>query len=124
MNKEARTMWFEALPTGIRRKIDGYVLQDQATAAIRLVTDVGVVRFDIGVGTAQLIVGDRYQHYGDRIARSPDDPLDLESLAFLAAGLGERIVAIEAVWTVTRSTTGSCACRPSSKSPGGSERWP
>ncbi|MGE7383970.1 hypothetical protein ACQKM2_00520 [Streptomyces sp. NPDC004126] len=96
--KEARTAWWESLPAGIRDQVDGYVLQDSLLGAVRVLVDVGFVRDGVGVGTAQLIVGDRYAHYGDRVAREPDSPLDPESLALRAEGIGGRVVAIEAVW--------------------------
>ncbi|MEU9002497.1 hypothetical protein [Streptomyces sp. NPDC048551] len=98
MNKAARSGWWETLPAGIRDEIDGYVLQDSYLGAIRIVVDVGLALHGIGVGTAQLIVGDRYLHYGDTVARTPDSPLDLESLAYRAAASDGPIVAIEAVW--------------------------
>ncbi|WP_199823327.1 hypothetical protein [Streptomyces sp. NRRL WC-3742] len=98
MNEAARTAWWNGLPAGIREQIDGYVLQDSLLGAVRLVLDVGRVPHGIGLGIAQVIVGERYAHYGDRIARRPDSPLDLESLALRAAGCGGRILAIEAIW--------------------------
>lgn len=98
MNKAARTEWWESLPTGIRDQIDGYVLQGSLLMAVRVITAIGLVPHDIGVGTAQLIANDRYLHYGDRVAREPESPLDLESLACRAAGCGGRILAIEAIW--------------------------
>ncbi|MGW7109598.1 hypothetical protein ACWGHU_25975 [Streptomyces xanthophaeus] len=98
MRKQARAEWWEGLPAGLRDQIDGYVLQDAQMAAIRLVGDIGLVPDDIGVATAQAIVSDRYAHYGDRIAREPDTPLDQESLVRRAGGVSGRIVAIEAVW--------------------------
>ncbi|MFB7287569.1 hypothetical protein [Actinacidiphila glaucinigra] len=98
MHKAARTVWWESLPTGIRNQIDGYVLQDSFLSAVKAVVDVGLVTHGIGVGTAQLIVSDRYLHYGERIARTPESPLDPESLACRAAGCPGRIVAIEAIW--------------------------
>lgn len=98
MRKQARTEWWEQLPAGIRDEIDGYVLQDAMFAAVRLVVEVGLVRDDVGVVAAQLIVGDRYAHYSDRIARTPDSPLDVESLVYRAGGAAGRIVAIEALW--------------------------
>ncbi len=97
-DKAARTDWWESLPSGIREEIDGYILQDSLLAAIRAITAVGRVPHGIGLGTAQLIVGDRYLHHGDRIARKPESPLDLESLACRAAGCEGSIVAIEAIW--------------------------
>ncbi|MET8136230.1 hypothetical protein ABZV24_30550 [Streptomyces sp. NPDC005251] len=98
MKKQARIEWWDKLPMGIRDQVDGYVLQDSLLAAIRVVVDVGFARDGIGVGTAQAIVSDRYAHYGDRIARAPDSPLDQESLARRADGISGRILAIEAVW--------------------------
>ncbi|MFG2998536.1 hypothetical protein [Streptomyces sp. NPDC048340] len=98
MNKTARTEWWESLPAGIRDEIDGYILQDSLLGAVRVIVAVGLVPHDIGVGTAQLIANDRCLHYGDRIAREPESPLDLESLAYRAAGCAGRVVAIEAIW--------------------------
>ncbi|MFB7106320.1 hypothetical protein [Streptomyces hydrogenans] len=98
MNKTARTEWWESLTAGIRDEIDGYVLQDSLLMAVRAVVAVGLVPHGIGVGTAQLIAHDRYLHHGDRIAREPESPLDLESLAYRAAGCEGRVVAIEAIW--------------------------
>ncbi|MEW2708882.1 hypothetical protein AB0948_28380 [Streptomyces koyangensis] len=98
MNKAARNEWWESLPVGIRDEIDGYILQDSFLGAVRVIVAIGLVPHGIGVGTAQLIANDRYLHYGDRIAREPESPLDLESLAYRAAGCEGRIVAIEAIW--------------------------
>ncbi|QIQ07007.1 hypothetical protein [Streptomyces liangshanensis] len=98
MGKPARSAWWERLPAGIRDEIDGYVLRDAMLAAIRVVVDVGRVGDGVGVGEAQLIVGDRYAYHGARIARAPESPLDLESLARRAGGAAGRVVAIEAVW--------------------------
>ncbi|MFJ6797774.1 hypothetical protein [Streptomyces sp. NPDC091268] len=98
MNKAARTEWWESLPAGIREEIDGYVLQGSLLGAVRVVVAIGLVPHGIGVGTAQLIAHDRRLHYGDRVAREPESPLDLESLAYRAAGCEGRIVAIEAIW--------------------------
>lgn len=98
MEGPERNAWWERLPRGIREQIDGYVLQDSMMAAIRLVLEVGRVPDGIVVGTAQLIVGDRYEHHGDRIARAPLSPLDVESLARRARGVPGRVLAIEAAW--------------------------
>lgn len=88
--------WWELLPAGIREQVDGYVLQDARLRAIRTVFEVGRGR-GLGLTDAQRVVHDRYLHHGDRIARTPDSPLDLESLAALAVGCPGRVVAIEAV---------------------------
>uniref|UniRef100_A0AAU2K3Y6 Uncharacterized protein n=1 Tax=Streptomyces sp. NBC_00049 TaxID=2903617 RepID=A0AAU2K3Y6_9ACTN len=98
MKRPERVEWWERLPQGIRDEVDGYVLQDALLMAVRLLVDVGFVRDGIGVGAAQAIAGDRYAHYGDKVARVPDSPLDLESLACRAGGVGGRVVAVEAVW--------------------------
>ncbi|MFF2698558.1 hypothetical protein ACFVUQ_09370 [Streptomyces cyaneofuscatus] len=89
--------WWELLPAGIRRQVDGYVLQDSRMQAIRIVLEAGRAR-GLGLHEAQLVVHDRYLHHGDRVARTPDSPLDVESLAARAAGCPGRVVAIEAVW--------------------------
>ncbi|WP_405791758.1 hypothetical protein OG753_36735 [Streptomyces sp. NBC_00029] len=98
LSKQARTEWWAQLPQGIRDEVDGYVLQDAMLAAIRILVDIGFVRHGVGVGTAEAIVSERYGHYGDRIARAPDSPLDLESLALRAGGTAGRTVAVEAIW--------------------------
>ncbi|MFE3592648.1 hypothetical protein ACFXOY_34650 [Streptomyces niveus] len=85
------------LPAGIREQADGYVLQDARMRAIRVVFEAGRAR-GMGLHDAQLVVHERYLRYGDRIARTPRSPLDLESLAARAAGLPGRVVAVEAVW--------------------------
>ncbi|MET9606397.1 hypothetical protein ABZZ17_15165 [Streptomyces sp. NPDC006512] len=98
MGATARTEWWERLPQGIRDQVDGYVLQDALLPAIRLLVEVGFHQDGVGVGDAQCIVSDRYAHHGVRVVRSPDSPLDLESLACRARGTAGRVVAVEAVW--------------------------
>ncbi|WP_328395258.1 hypothetical protein OHS70_08390 [Streptomyces sp. NBC_00390] len=97
MTDVATADWWELLPAGIREQVDGYVLQDARMQAIRIVYETGRAH-GLGLIDAQLVVYDRYLHHGDRIARTPDCPLDLESLAARAAGAPGRVVAIEAVW--------------------------
>ncbi|MFD8072684.1 hypothetical protein ACFV3E_08505 [Streptomyces sp. NPDC059718] len=89
--------WWEMLPAGVREQVDGYVLQDSLLRAVRVVFEAGRAR-GLGLREAQIVVGERYDHHGDRIARTPDSPLDTESLHARAAGLPGRVVAIEAVW--------------------------
>lgn len=88
---------WEGLPAGIRAQADGYVLQDRYLQAVRLVWEAGRAQ-GLGLNEAQEIVHLRYEHFGDRVARTPDSPLDLDSLAALAHGIHARIVAVEAVW--------------------------
>jgi hypothetical protein len=89
--------WWELLPAGIREQVDGYVLQDAYMQAVRVVFTAGRA-LGLGLHDAEGVVHDRYAHHGDRVARTPDSPLDQESLAALAAGCPGRVVAIEAVW--------------------------
>ena len=89
--------WWERLPAGIRRQVDGYVLQDAVFQAVRTVFEAGRA-LGLRLNEAQRVVNDRYLHHGDRIARTPDSPVDLESLSARAAGCLGRVVAIEAVW--------------------------
>ncbi|MFG2294287.1 hypothetical protein [Streptomyces sp. NPDC048603] len=89
--------WWAVLPVGIRAQVDGYVLQDARFQAVRVVWEAGRGQ-GLGLTDAQYVVHDRYLHHGDRIARTPDSPLDVDSLAARASGCHGRVVAIEAVW--------------------------
>ncbi|MBD9700900.1 hypothetical protein IHE56_02105 [Streptomyces sp. ID01-12c] len=97
MNASNTSEWWERLPAGIREQVDGYVLQDAGFQAIRVVFTAGRA-LGLGLVEAQHVVNDRYLHHGDRVARTPDSPLDPDSLAALAAGCPGRVTAIEAVW--------------------------
>lgn len=97
MNTSDTASCWELLPAGIREQVDGYVLQDARFQAIHVVFRVGRA-LGLGLNDAQHVVHDRYLHHGDRVARTPDSPLDPESLAALAAGCPGRVVAIEAEW--------------------------
>lgn len=97
MAEATTSEWWELLPVGIRQQVDGYVLQDAAFQAVRTVFEAGRA-LGLGLNEAQLVVNGRYLHHGDRIARTPDSPVDLESLSARAAGCQGRILAIEAVW--------------------------
>ncbi|MGW6685554.1 hypothetical protein [Streptomyces sp. NPDC054961] len=88
---------WERLPEGIRRQVDGYVLQDRLMYAVHTVWEAGRAR-GVGLRVAKDLVAARYAHFGDRVARTPDSPLDLESLAAITSGLPARVVAVEAVW--------------------------
>ncbi|MGW6413767.1 hypothetical protein [Streptomyces sp. NPDC055055] len=89
--------WWELLPAGIRDEVDGFVLQDARMRAVLAVLEVTRAR-GLGLHDAERLVHGRYLHHGDRVARTPDSPLDQESLVARAAGCPGRIVAIEAVW--------------------------
>ncbi|MFK0234358.1 hypothetical protein [Streptomyces vinaceus] len=88
---------WESVPAGVREQADGYVLQDRYMYAVRAVWEA-CRAWGLGLGEAQDLVGARYAHFGDRVARTPGSPVDLESLAARAAGFPGRVVAVEAVW--------------------------
>ncbi|MFD5429174.1 hypothetical protein [Streptomyces sp. NPDC127084] len=89
--------WWDSLPEGVRREADQQVLRDAFILAVRTVWEAGRAR-GLSLIDAQKVVYDRYAHHGDRVARTPDDPLDPDSLAARASTASGRIVAIEAVW--------------------------
>ncbi|WP_426403103.1 hypothetical protein ACN9M0_03760 [Streptomyces sp. R-07] len=88
---------WELLPDGIRGEVDGYVLQDRRLQAARVVWEACRSR-GLGLHEAEKVVHDRYLHHGDRVARTPLSPLDLESLAARASGCRGPVAAIEAIW--------------------------
>ncbi|ROQ97493.1 hypothetical protein EDE04_3992 [Streptomyces sp. 2132.2] len=88
---------WESVPAGVREQADGYVLQDRYMYAVRAVWEA-CRAWGLGLGEAQDLVGARYAHFGDRVARTPGSPVDLESLAARATGFPGRVVAVEAVW--------------------------
>ncbi|MFI1150255.1 hypothetical protein [Streptomyces sp. NPDC020817] len=88
---------WESIPAGVREQADGYVLQDRYMYAVRAVWETGRAS-GLGLREAQDLVGARYAHFGDRVARTPDSPVDLDSLAARAAGFPGHVVAVEAVW--------------------------
>ncbi|MCH0538665.1 hypothetical protein I3F58_03635 [Streptomyces sp. MUM 203J] len=89
--------WWDRLPAGIRAQVDAYVLQDARLHAVRTVWEAGRAQ-GLGLHEAQLVVHRRYARHGDRIARTPDDPLDVESLAARASSAPGPVAAVEAVW--------------------------
>ncbi|MFJ8039508.1 hypothetical protein ACIRBX_03210 [Kitasatospora sp. NPDC096147] len=97
MDAAARAAWWAGLPAGLREEIDGYVLMGRSHQADRLIGQLGLVPDGIGPDTARLITADRVAHHGDRGARDPVSPLDLESLARKAAGTGGPVAAVAAV---------------------------
>ncbi|CAM5610251.1 hypothetical protein GCM10010222_46210 [Streptomyces tanashiensis] len=97
MAESTTSEWWELLPDGIRGQVDGYVLQDARFQAVRIVWQTCRGR-GLGLHEAEEVVHARYLHHGDRIARTPLSPLDLESLAARASGCPGSVVAIEAVW--------------------------
>ncbi|MER5203370.1 hypothetical protein [Streptomyces sp. NPDC002825] len=97
MAESTTSEWWALLPEGMRGEVDGYVLQDRRLQAVRVVWETCRGR-GLGLHEAERVVHDRYLHHGDRIARTPLSPLDLESLAARASGCPGTVVAIEAIW--------------------------
>ncbi|WP_327313448.1 hypothetical protein [Streptomyces sp. NBC_01235] len=91
------TECWERLPQEVREQADGLVLRDAVFQSVRVVRKAGQPH-GLRLPDAQLVVSERSVHHGDRIARTPDDPLDLDSLTARAAGVPGCVVAIEAVW--------------------------
>ncbi|MCP3818373.1 hypothetical protein NLX86_09665 [Streptomyces sp. A3M-1-3] len=91
------TARWDGLPAGIHNQVDGYVLQDRFLPAVKVVWEGGRAE-GLDLNDAQRVVSDRYEALGDRVVRTPDDPVDLDSLAARAAGFPGRVVAVEAVW--------------------------
>ncbi|MFD4572445.1 hypothetical protein ACFWNK_05405 [Streptomyces sp. NPDC058417] len=91
--------WWELLPAGVRGQVDRLVLQDAWLPAVRALWEAGRAR-GLGLTEAQYVVHERLLHHGDRVARTPPDPLDAESLDARAAGAPGRVVAVEAVEAV------------------------
>ncbi|SED86512.1 hypothetical protein [Streptomyces sp. TLI_105] len=97
MAESTTSEWWDLLPDGIRGEVDGYVLQDRRLQAVRVVRETCRSR-GLGLHEAEGVVHARYLHHGDRIARTPLSPLDLESLAARASGCPGPVAAIEAIW--------------------------
>lgn len=69
----------------------------------RRISAVGSVRealrpLGVGLHEAEQVVHARYEAMGDRVRRTPPDPLDLHSLAARAAALPGRVAAVEGLW--------------------------
>lgn len=52
----------------------------------------------VGLHEAEQVVNARYEVPGDRVQRTPPDPLDLPSLVARATVLPGRVAAVEALW--------------------------
>ncbi|MBO1332076.1 hypothetical protein [Streptomyces sp. VRA16 Mangrove soil] len=84
---------WHVLPADVREAVDAQVLRDAFMQAVHVLFKRGV-----RLNEAQEIVGDRYRHHGDRVARRPEPPLGLPALADRAAEAPGRVVEIAAEW--------------------------
>jgi hypothetical protein len=79
------------------REVDADVLRDRRLSAVRTVWEA-LRPLGVGLHKVERVVHARYEALGDRVQRTPPDPLDLPSLAVRAAALPGRVAAVEAFW--------------------------
>ena len=89
--------WWDHLEERTRREVDADVLRDRRLSAVRSVWEA-LRPLEVGLREAERVVHARYEALGDRVRRTPPDPLDLPSLVARAAALPGRVVAVEALW--------------------------
>jgi hypothetical protein len=80
-----------------RREVDADVLRDRPLPAVRSVWEA-LRPLGVGLHEAERVVHARYEALGDRVRRTPPDPLDLALLAARAAAFPGRVAAVEALW--------------------------
>ncbi|MGW2491395.1 hypothetical protein ACWCV9_29810 [Streptomyces sp. NPDC001606] len=89
--------WWDYLEERTCREVDADVLRDRRLPAIRTVVEA-LRPLGVGLHDAERVVHARYEALGDRVQRTPPDPLGLPSLAARAAALPGRVAAVEAFW--------------------------
>jgi len=89
--------WWAHLTEQTCREVDADVLRDRRLSAVRSVWEA-LRPLGVGLHEAEQMVHARYEALGDRVQRTPPDPLDLPSLAARAAVLPGRVAAVEALW--------------------------
>lgn len=89
--------WWAHLGERTRREVDAEVLRDRRLSAVRSVWEA-LRPLGAGLHEAERVVHARYEALGDRVQRTPPDPLDLSSLTARAAALPGRVAAVEALW--------------------------
>ncbi|MEU9576166.1 hypothetical protein [Streptomyces chilikensis] len=89
--------WWDHLEERTRQEVDADVLRDRSLPAIRSVWEA-LRPLGVGLHEAERVVHARYEALGDRVRRTPPDPLDLASLAARAAAFPGRVAAVEALW--------------------------
>lgn len=89
--------WWARLGKPTRRDVDADVLRDRRLPAVRSVWEA-LRPLGAGLHEAERVVHGRYEALGDRVRRTPPDPLDLLSLAARATTLPGRVAAVEALW--------------------------
>lgn len=89
--------WWDFLEERTRQEVDAAVLLDRRLTAVKAVWEA-LRPLGVGLHEAERAVHARYEALGDRVRRTPPDPLDLPSLAARAADAPGRVVAVEAIW--------------------------
>ncbi|MFF7073837.1 hypothetical protein [Streptomyces pseudovenezuelae] len=89
--------WWAYLEEQTRREVDADVLQDRRLLALKSVWEA-LRPLGIGLHEAERVVHARYKALGDRVQRTPPDPLDLPSLAARTEAFQGRVAAVEAFW--------------------------
>lgn len=89
--------WWKFLEERTCREVDAAVLRDRRMVAVKAVWEA-LRPLDVGLYDAELVVQARYEALGDRVRRTPPDPLDLPALAARTAALPGRVVVVEAFW--------------------------
>lgn len=117
------TGWWESLPEGIRRQVDGYVLQDRRMYAVRTVWQAGRAH-GLGLNEAQELVHTRYEALGDRVALTPDSPSTWSPWPPAPPAPRAGWPRSRPSGTGTPSTTGSSCCWPSPKTRPRTTNWP
>jgi hypothetical protein len=89
--------WWAYLEERTCQQVDADVLRDRRLLAVRTVWEA-LRPLGVGLHEAERVVHARYEALGDRVQRTPPDPLDLASLAARVAALPGRVAAVEAFW--------------------------
>ncbi|MET7290252.1 hypothetical protein [Streptomyces sp. NPDC005573] len=89
--------WWTYLEERTREETDAEVLRDRRISAVRTVWEA-LRPLGLGLHEAERVVQSRYDALGDRVRRTPPDPLDTPSLAARAEALTGRVAAVEALW--------------------------
>ncbi|MEU6887914.1 hypothetical protein ABZ918_22360 [Streptomyces viridosporus] len=89
--------WWAYLEERTRREVDADVLRDRRMPAVRSVWEA-LRPLGLGLHEAERVVYARYEALGDRVQRTPPEPLDIPSLAARASAFPGRAAAVEALW--------------------------
>ncbi|CAM5744215.1 hypothetical protein SALBM311S_08497 [Streptomyces alboniger] len=89
--------WWAYLEEQTCREVDAAVLRDRQLSAVRSVWEA-LRPLGVSLHEAERVVHARYEALGDRVQRTPPDPLDIPALSARAAALPGHVAAVEAMW--------------------------